>query len=727
MASTAEDRPPATNGNGTAAGAGGDVSDDEDPSKMRPVDIEQDMREMERRKRVDAIMCSKLFREELERVVSDSLRDSGADGISNLLSDMMSVRQGGQGGGSGAPSAAMAAAGGLRGGCTLPINDIRGLEGMSYTKQEKLLRCKLAAVYRLIDLYGWTQNIYNHVTVRVSQDTEHFLLNPFGMLYNEITASSLVKVDMQGHVVEAGTTNFGVNVAGFMLHSAIHAARPDLKCIIHLHTPNIVAVSAMKCGLVYLSQESCLIGDVSYHSYEGLVVESAERETLARDLGVHNKVMFLRNHGAVCCGETLEEAFFYAYHLVLAADAQLKMVPMGLDNLITIDEETRHKVYAQAQRGGGGVDSKAEGGPDGQGDKAKKKVWGVGEMEFEAIMRMLDNAGYRTGYIYKQPLVKEEPPKPKDEVELPPAVSSLGYLLEEENLYKDGPLKALLSQYAKATKGAGRTKWVNSPNVYQKVEILETGTPDPKKITKWVPDGSPSHSTPIKVEDPNQFVPLGTSKKEFKRVQQAMKEGRRAGGITAGPESKVLEDPTWEKVAISKIGGDGVAHDVDYKVGAASKGIIQRDFQHHATVFGSAYAKNPFDSVTPAELAEYKRIIEAKSRKNEVGDEGANDVSTLENTTAGEVTTSPQAVVDASVLSPTSPTTDTEHTTGGDHTFNGGEQTDGNATFSEGEGDTSKATDTDLSAMSPKKEKKKKSGLRTPSFLKKKKKDKKKA
>ena len=125
----------------------------------------------------------------------------------------------------------------------IPINDIRGLEGMSYTKNEKLLRCKLAAAYRLVEGHGWTQSIYNHISVRVSQDTEHFLINPFGMLYNEITASSLVKVDMQGSVVEAGTTNFGVNVAGFMLHAAIHSARPDLKCILHLHTPNIVAVS----------------------------------------------------------------------------------------------------------------------------------------------------------------------------------------------------------------------------------------------------------------------------------------------------------------------------------------------------------------------------------------------------------------------------------------------------------------------------------------------------
>merc|ERR1719189_916771 len=210
-------------------------------------------------------MNSQLFREELERVVGDSIRESGADGISALLSDVMNIKSGT------APASS----------CVVPINDIRGIDAMAYAKGEKQLRCKLAAVYRLIDLNGWTQGIYNHVTARVSQDFEHFLLNPFGMMYNEVTASSLVKVNMQGEVVEEGTTNFGVNVAGFHLHSAIHSARPDLKCVIHLHTPNIVAVSSMKCGLLPLSQESCLIGDFSFHNYTGIVVEKAEWESIS--------------------------------------------------------------------------------------------------------------------------------------------------------------------------------------------------------------------------------------------------------------------------------------------------------------------------------------------------------------------------------------------------------------------------------------------------------------
>merc|ERR1711953_1367888 len=495
------------------------------------------------------------------------------------------------------------------------------------------------------------------------------------MMYNEITASSLVKVNMQGEVVEEGTTNFGVNQAGFLLHSALHQARPDVKCIIHLHTPNIVAISSMKCGLLPLSQESALIGDVSYHSYNGIVVDPNERDSLAKDLGPNNKVMFLRNHGVVCCGSSIEEAFHICTNTVAACDHQVKMMPLGLDNLVLIDDETRRKTFEIGQRGGGGVNT-------------AKKEWAVGELEFEGLMRMLDNSGFRTGYTYIQPLERIEPARLANDVELPPTSSNLGWLMEEDELYKDSPLKGLLAQMARSSKGEKKGKWVNSPNVYQKVEVVETGTSDPKKITKWVSDGSPSHSHATKIENNNQFVPVNTNPKEFKKVQKLMKEGRRLGGVHAGPESKVLDGLSWEEVknmqdaAPSQVDGYG-----GMKIGAASKGIIQRDFQHHATVFKSPYAKNPFDSVSNDELEEYKRIIDKKNK--------------------GE--TSPEPVIEDP-----GDTTDP-----GEHTY--GEETDGNHTFSEGEGDTSRATDPE-SALSPKKKKK---GLRTPSFLKKKKKDKK--
>jgi len=694
------DQEPHTNG---VNGDGNSSDDEEDRSKMRPVDIEADVKEMERRKRVEAIMNSQLFREELERVVGDSIRESGADGISALLSDVMNIKSGSlmvnpySYNKRSAPATS----------CVVPINDIRGIDSMVYAKGEKLLRCKLAAVYRLIDLYGWTQGIYNHVTARVSQDTEHFLLNPFGMMYNEVTASSLVKVNMQGDTVEEGTTNFGVNQAGFMLHSAIHAARPDIKCVIHLHTPNIVAISTLKCGLLPLSQESCLIGDVSYHSYSGIVIEPEERQSIAKDLGPNNKVMFLRNHGVVCCGKTIEEAFMVTYHTVLACDTQLKMMPFGLDNLVLIDDEVRRKTYEIGQRGGGGVNS-------------AKKEWGIGELEFEALMRMLDNSGFRTGFAYADPLVRKEPARMANDVELPPTVSNLGFLMEEDELYKDSPLKGLLAQMARATRTSNKTKWVNSPNVYQKVEVLETGTTDPKKITKWVSEGSPSHSTPIKIESSNQFVPLNSNPKEFKKVQKLMKEGRRLGGVHAGPESKVLDGVSWEEARqMADAHPSAVGEPYGMKVGAASKGIIQRDFQHHATVFKSPYAKNPFDSVSNEELEEYKRIIDKKNK---------GDVSptspVLEEDTIGDTTDPGMREVAVSKQRAPEPTTPSKEFIGdsGEHT-NYEEETDGNRTFSEGEGDTSRATDPD-SALSPKKEKKKK-GLRTPSFLKKKKKDKK--
>jgi len=156
---------------------------------------------------------------------------------------------------------------------------------------------------------------------------------------------------------------------------------------------------------------------------------------------------------------------------VLACDTQLKMMPYGLDNLVLIDDEVRRKTFELGQRGGGGVNT-------------AKKEWAIGELEFEALMRMLDNSGFRTGFTYTDPLVRKEPARMANDVELPPTVSNLGFLMEEDELYKDSPLKGLLAQMARANRSTNKTKWVNSPNVYQKVEVLETGTTDPKKITK---------------------------------------------------------------------------------------------------------------------------------------------------------------------------------------------------------------------------------------------------
>ncbi|XP_060809146.1 uncharacterized protein LOC106138603 [Amyelois transitella] len=565
------------NGTGTLS------PEEEERLKQRPADIDADVREMERRKRVEALMSSRLFREELERVLDQQIHEGNDAPLLQRIREMVGGRL---------------HTGSLRGpSCVLPINDIRGIEGVGYEKGEKILRCKLAAAYRLVDLFGWTQTgIAGQITARLNTAVEQVLTTPRGLLPHEVTASSLVKVDMQGVVQDQGTTNFPVNVDGFSLHASVHAARPDVRCVLHVRSAAALAVSSTRRGLLPLSAEAALLGELAYHSPPYGPLDNAERDKLVRALGPHAKVLFLSCGGALCCGGTLEEAFHQARQLTAACDVQLRLATMPLDEIILIDEETRQKIYEASRT------------PPKDSNK-----WRVGGEEFEALMRMLDNAGFRTGYIYRNPLVKNDVPRPKNDVEVPPAVSSLGYLLEEEELYNKGIWK-------KGTGKAGeRTRWLNSPNVYQKVEVLETGTSDPKKITKWVQDGSPAHSsTPVKI-DTLQFVPKNTNPKEFKALQQQIKDNRRADKISAGPQSHILEGVTWDEAA--KLVGEDAAntHTGDHVVlmGAASKGIIQRGYQHNATVYSAPYARNPFDQVSDRELDEYKRTVERRQRGND--------------------------------------------------------------------------------------------------------------
>ncbi|XP_074094337.1 adducin 1-like protein hts isoform X10 [Cotesia typhae] len=704
---------------------------EEEKSKMRPADIDADMREMERRKRVEIIMNSKMFKEELERIIETQLKDgSGPCGLLQQITEMM-----------GAQGARFNANVFKNSNCVVPINDIRGVEAKGYERGEKLLRCKLAAVFRLLDLYGWTQGLAGQITARLNADEEHFLVNPFGLLYHEITASSLVKVDMQGQVVEQGTTNFGVHVAEFQLHSTIHAARPDIKCIIHITTPTVTAVSSLKCGLLPIGPESIVIGDVSIHQYIGETLEPEEREKITRNLGPINKVMLLTNRGALCCGETIEEAFYNVYNTVLACETQLKLMPMGVENLNLLSEESKKSIY-EASRKPPIPHTSSIIEPSPLAEKLEKR-WRIGSSEFEALMRMLDNAGFRTGYIYRHPLIKSEPPRPRNDVEVPPAVSSLGYLLEEEELYKQGLWKG-------GRKGADRSRWLNSPNVYQKVEILETGTPDPKKITKWVSDGSPTHSssTPVRIDSALQFVPKNTNPKEFKQLQQQIKDYRRADKISAGPQSHILEGVSWEeakKMQDATISGTG---EQVVLVGAASKGIIQRNFQHNAMVYKTPYAKNPFDAVTDQELDQYKKEVERKT-KGDIYDESQSESEALSSFNISRATHE-SSTAKSPIQSPISVTSETEEESrdeprvlrietkrvpkpsqaevvlsDGENTVNGDHSDAHHSTFSHSSKEGSMSQDVSVSEESPKKEKKKKKGLRTPSFLKKKKEKKK--
>jgi adducin len=567
----------------------------EDEEKIRPADIEADMREMDRRKRVEAIMGSRLFREELERIVDSQIKE-GPGGLLQQLSDMVGI-----------PAARVGSIF-KSSNCVVPINDIRGVESMGYGKGEKILRCKMAATFRLLDLYGWAQGLSSQITARLNAEQEEFLVNPYGLLYHEVTASSLNKVNMQGNIIEQGTTNFGINTSQFTLHSAIHAARPDIRCAIYVSCNPVVAVSAMKNGLLPFTKDTVVLGEVATHWYTGALNEPEEREKLVRSLGPVSKVLLLTNHGALCCGETIEEAFFAAYHIVQACETQLKLLPVGLENLTLIPEEARKSIYEASRRPPEWLEKRNQDNKERPNQQLPK--WRIGGAEYEALMRMLDNAGFRTGYIYRNPLIKGELQKPKNDVEVPPAVSSLGYLLEEEELYRQGIWK----KGDHLRQRGDRTRWLNSPNVYQKVEVLETGTPDPKKITKWVADSSPAHSTPVKIENALQFVPPGTNPKEFKRIQQQIKDNRRADKISAGPQSHILEGVTWDEANRIKDATVSATGDQVVLMGAASKGIIQRGYQHNATVYKAPYAKNPFDSVTDDDINEYKKNISKKSQ-----------------------------------------------------------------------------------------------------------------
>jgi ribulose-5-phosphate 4-epimerase/fuculose-1-phosphate aldolase len=192
--------------------------------------------------------------------------------------------------------------------------------------EEWQARVDLAACYRLVDYYGMTDLTYNHITARVPGPQHHILINLYGLLYKEITASSLAKIDLEGEVIWKPDTDYYVNRAGYVIHGAVHRARKDVTCVLHTHTRAGMAVAAMTCGLLPISQTSIRFeGHIGYHDYEGPAVELAERERLVKNLGAHD-AMILRNHGLLTCGATIQQAFNTMYQLELACRAQVDVM-----------------------------------------------------------------------------------------------------------------------------------------------------------------------------------------------------------------------------------------------------------------------------------------------------------------------------------------------------------------------------------------------------------------
>ena len=186
-------------------------------------------------------------------------------------------------------------------------------------------RVDLAACYRLVDLYGMADMMANHISARVPGEEGTFLINAYGLMYEEITASSLLKVDHHGNILtkpDFGDLGYGLNRAGSVIHSAVHAARPEVACVIHTHSWASMAVSSLECGLLPLTQTAMRFLKITYHDYQGVVLNESEQESLVRDLG-NAEAMILRNHGALTVGRSIGEAFNWLHRLELSCRAQI--------------------------------------------------------------------------------------------------------------------------------------------------------------------------------------------------------------------------------------------------------------------------------------------------------------------------------------------------------------------------------------------------------------------
>jgi ribulose-5-phosphate 4-epimerase/fuculose-1-phosphate aldolase len=233
---------------------------------------------------------------------------------------------------------------------TAPAIHIKTNVRDSVSAAEWEVRVNLAACYRLMAEYGMTEMIANHISARVPGSDNEFLINPYGMLYEEVTASSLIKIDIDGKEL-FNATEYGVNQAGYVIHSAIHAARHDVDCVIHTHTIAGMSVSAMKTGLLPLAQSAMRFAEVAYHDYEGPALRLDERERLVQDLG-QREAMILRNHGLLTVGPSIPECFNNHFRLERACQLQVTTLSCQTEICLPPDEVVRETQagYSNAQR-----------------------------------------------------------------------------------------------------------------------------------------------------------------------------------------------------------------------------------------------------------------------------------------------------------------------------------------------------------------------------------------
>lgn len=253
------------------------------------------------------------------------------------------------------------------------------METHGYSQEEWKVRCDLAALYRVIGHFRWTDMIFTHISARVPGAEHHFLINRYGVLFDEMRASDLVLIDQEGRPVAAGASDdperYRVNPAGFTIHSAVHMARPDVMCVVHTHTAAGAAVSAQKQGLLPISQHALkYYGHLAYHDYEGIALDLAERDRLVNDLGSHN-AMILKNHGLLTCGKSIPEAFQEMYFLERACEIQLRALAGNAE--LNLPSQKVCELTAEQYR--------------------RDEMDGIMALQWEAALRMIEG-GARTDY-----------------------------------------------------------------------------------------------------------------------------------------------------------------------------------------------------------------------------------------------------------------------------------------------------------------------------------------
>ncbi|CAH8449760.1 unnamed protein product [Schistosoma bovis] len=645
---------------------------------LRPPDIKEDVKLMQERSRVSLILRSAYFRKELEKIVASSLKSGCLNANVIALKQIVEYLT---------PQTRLGSSAFTRGATVpvVPINDLRAVQLGSYVKGERLIRCKLASVYRLVDIFGWNTGINNHITARVSRDADEYLINPIGLLYNELTASSLVKINLEGSILVQGSVDLGIDRQSWMLHAAVHSARPDVRCIIHLSTSAAVAVSCTNAGLLPISQEAMILGETAV--YDPLIVLNNLQQNGEEDLDSRKErhfdaqkaeisrifsekspscmVLLVRSYGLLALGQSIEEAWFIAFTSMLACEAQLRLASISLDELVIPTKEAQEAAYSVG-RTPSAVQLRV-------GEVTGSSGWRRGELEFEALMRRLDSAGYHTGYVYRLSQVRQgstaastlqrpsadvldnaSTQKSRDaaahvrraaslgrglrglkDVEIPPTVSSFA-----TSYYGDEESRATAIAEMKAkTLSLSRAHWLSTPNAYLREEIEEVGTPNPKKITHWT-EGSDINKTrtggvAVPLIDPNQFALQGSDPQEFQNQQKKVKDKYYKDVRSAGPKSRILQGIDLEDESDETDGGIASPKVVSPKgtllrldpsnppslepghvvvVGAASKGIINRNQRHNVGVYQSLYSPNPFDRMTDEDLERYKENVERKAK-----------------------------------------------------------------------------------------------------------------